>query len=74
MRMVSSVHLAEKIGLPHKQIKRRITGYKIPCVPAGMTQHDGGRLQRMVLVDEEVFMDTLAANAKPTTKKKSKSK
>jgi phage regulator Rha-like protein len=74
MGMVSSVHLAELMGLPHKQIKRQITANKVPCVAAGMTQHDGGRLQRRVIVDEEVFMNKLASNAKTTAKKKSTGK
>jgi len=64
MSMVSSVSLAEKMGLPHKQIKKQITANKVPCIAAGMTQHDGGKLQRQVIVDEEVFMNKLASNAK----------
>jgi hypothetical protein len=39
-----------------------------------MTQHDGGKLQRQVIVDEAVFMNKLASNAKPTTKKKATGK
>jgi len=39
-----------------------------------MTQHDGGKLQRQVIVDEEVFMNKLASNAKTTAKKKSTGK
>jgi len=70
--MVSSVSLAEQMGLPHKQIKRQITAHKVPCIAAGMTQYDGGKLQRQVIVDEHVFMDTLASKAEPTTKKKKK--
>lgn len=72
--MVSSVSLAEKMGLPHKQIKKQITANKVPCIAAGMTQHDGGKLQRQVIVDEAVFMNKLASNAKPTTKKKATGK
>ena len=74
MSMVSSVSLAEKMGLPHKQIKKQITANKVPCIAAGMTQHDGGKLQRQVIVDEDVFMNKLASNAKTTTKTKSKGK
>ena len=53
--MVSSVSLAEKMGLPHKQIKKQITANKVPCIAAGMTQYDGGKLQRQVIVDEDVL-------------------
>ena len=64
MGMISSENLAKDLGVSHKQVKKLILDYNIRAIPSGSSDMDPGKIQRMVLVDEESFHGGLSLKAK----------
>jgi|TARA_A100001011_G_C14307723_1_gene843991 hypothetical protein len=70
MGMVSSESLAKGMGLTHKAVKKLILDHNIKGIPAGSSSFDGGKRQRMVLVDEDTFHGSLAGSTKSFRRKR----
>ena len=65
--MVSTITIAEELGIRHKKVKELMLRYNIKGVGAGLENHE-----RVCLIDRDTFMDKLNSGAKSLKRGKKK--